>query len=510
MRSLLSIISRNLKIISRSKLSFLLIVFAPILVVFLVGTAFNSDSLSNINVGVYSLEYSELTEEIITLIEDNQFRVIRMDNEDLCINQVKQGGIHSCIVFPPNLSFEGNTNPVVIHIDNSRVNLAYVLINQIDSMISSKSSEIGVSMADDLLKAVAETRTSLPNQKANIETTISSLDRISVQTSDLDDKSDDAEKAQKNSITNLETALSDLAKLKEKVGSLEGGSSAESDISTIHANILVIKNSLSASGVDFDDELRVISSSVSSGKVSAKSASEDIDRLMANISSIISSDAESVVMPIKTEVSAVGKESSNWKNLFPTLLALVVLLSSIVLSSSLAITERRAKARFRNFMTPTSDLSFILGSYITSFLIISVQLVLFFVVAFYMTGLNVVGILPLVVLVLFLSISAFSFMGLFLGYLFKSDETSILGSISLASILIVFSNTIIPIETITGHLKYLALYNPLFITDSLLKKIILFGEPINSLVVELLMLTAVLFVFITLSILSRKLTKRWA
>ncbi len=82
MRSLLSIIGRNIKIFSRSKLSTFIVLVAPILLVFLVGTAFSTNSISDVKLGVYSSEYSELTNSIIASFEGNQFNVIRLDSEE--------------------------------------------------------------------------------------------------------------------------------------------------------------------------------------------------------------------------------------------------------------------------------------------------------------------------------------------------------------------------------------------------------------------------------------------
>ncbi len=70
---------------------------------------------------------------------------------------------------------------------------------------------------------------------------------------------------------------------------------------------------------------------------------------------------------------------------------------------------------------------------------------------------------------------------MFIGYSFRSEETSILAAIGVASLLMFFSNTIFPVEAISASLKNIAVYNPLVITDSLLKKMILFDSSLPPL-----------------------------
>ena len=58
-------------------------------------------------------------------------------------------------------------------------------------------------------------------------------------------------------------------------------------------------------------------------------------------------------------------------------------------------------------------------------------------------------------------------------------------------------------------LKYIAIYNPLFITDSLLKKLILFSEPIASMWLDFVILAGMVVVLMLVTIFARKITKRW-
>jgi len=488
MKSLISIVGKNMKIISRSKLSTFFVLLAPLLIVFLVGTAFNSNSLSNIKLGVYSAEYNELSNSIVTNLGGKQFVVQKMNSEQECINSVKAMTIHACIIFPKNMSIEKNNESIVLHIDNSRINIAYILINDINSKISEKGSELGMSMASDLLKALQQAKSSLPSQEEQINSALSDISEIQSETSAIASQISSIDSA----ITSINSGLSST-----------NDSSVESDLTSIKTKLESLKLGLSGG-------TSAIESKSQSGETSLTKVSEEIGKLIQNISKITISTPENIVMPIKTEINSISKDSTNWKNLFPTLTALIVLLSSIILSASLVLDERRAKANFRNFMTPTSDLSFILGTYVTCMIILFAQMVLLFLGTILLTNLEVYSVLPQIALILFLSSSAFIFLGMFIGYVFKSDETTILATISVASLLIFFSNTILPTESIAGDFKYVAMYNPLFITDLLIKKTILFNAAIQSLIPEMLVLLGGMLLFLVLTLFGRKITKRKA
>ena len=85
-----------------------------------------------------------------------------------------------------------------------------------------------------------------------------------------------------------------------------------------------------------------------------------------------------------------------------------------------------------------------------------------------------------------------------LGYIFKSEETSIIGAVSIACILLFFSNTLIPIESMPSYLANLAAYNPYLIAGNLLKKIFLFNSSLAGVSAELFILLSFAAAFVIL------------
>ena len=123
-RDLFTIVMKNFKLLIRSKSSALVVIFGPLIVVLLLGMAFNTSGVYDINLGVYSAGYSSLTNNLVDQLRDDRYGVVKYDSEDLCVNSIKIGDSHVCLVFPSDMSISNDkTNNIVFYVDYSRVNL---------------------------------------------------------------------------------------------------------------------------------------------------------------------------------------------------------------------------------------------------------------------------------------------------------------------------------------------------------------------------------------------------
>lgn len=488
MRGFVSIVARNMKVISRSKFSFLLVILAPILIVFLVGSAFNTTQLNNMKVNTYSEEYNDLTESIILDLQGNRLEVEKAESVESCIGLVKTGETHSCISFPREMNISRINESISIYVDNSRINLAYSLLNQIESRLSLKSSELGMGIATDLLKILNEIKNSLPEQKAEMDSALYKMAQV---------------KSVSGSQVYINEAVSKLDKAINLVNDLES-----EDLDTIKSDLTSVKTKLTASNNSLKSNLDNINENNQEGIESIDSALARIDILIAKLEAVKIEKAENIVLPIQTKVMPLSDAQSNWEYLFPTLVALVVLLSGVVLASSVVLTERRARANFRNFMTPTGNFSFVLAAYTTCMVILAVQMIILILGTIYLTQIELLPVLGRLSLILFLSSSVSVLLGMLVGYLFKSDETTTLASISVASLLIFFSNALIPSESMKGVFSYVTKYNPLLVTEVLIKRVVLFNEGWSSLLRGLIILASFIAILLVFALISRKMTRR--
>ncbi len=90
MRKIFAIIQKNLRNLLRSKSSAMVVFVGPILLVVLLGLSFSTSSKFAIDIGIYAQEPTNLTEQIINILADNQYRVISYGNLGECISEEQQ------------------------------------------------------------------------------------------------------------------------------------------------------------------------------------------------------------------------------------------------------------------------------------------------------------------------------------------------------------------------------------------------------------------------------------
>jgi ABC-2 type transport system permease protein len=486
-KSLLEIIHKNLITLWRSKFSTLAIIVVPLLVILLAGSAFNSAGLSGINVGVYSESYSSLTENILTDFEEN-FTITRFDSVEECSDSVKNSKAQICIIFPADLSEQGSSEEIIFYADYSRMNIAYNLIHGIESKISSKGSNLGISLAQELITALNSAKDSLPSQKTNVDLSKSNL-------ADIEQKA----------VHNI--LLGEIENASIYLNSIYGsvnGSVVKNKIN----DTLEILESLNESNIEAIKNIGGIKNQSEEATLVLKELSDQIDILIANLQSVNIVDAENIVSPIKTRVESINSNSSNRDYLLPTIISLIALFGGILLASSSILKERKSKAYFRNFMTPTGDFTFLIGNYLTCLMVLIVQFAFVFLGIQYFLHIPLAGMIGGISLILFVALSAFIFIGMFIGYLFKSEETIIFSSVLIAAVMMFFSNTILPIETISSSFKNIAVFNPVVACDLALKKVISFGFDYSFILGELYILGGFLGFFLILSYVGRRITKK--
>ena len=132
MRTLFKIIKKNFKLLIRSKSSALIIILGPLLLIFLVGIAFDNLNKYSLSIGTYSESYSGLTESFIVKLEENNFKVQKISSEEECIDMIRQGKLNTCITFPKDLTIESNkVNEIIFHVDNSKINIVWMVLETI-------------------------------------------------------------------------------------------------------------------------------------------------------------------------------------------------------------------------------------------------------------------------------------------------------------------------------------------------------------------------------------------
>ncbi|MEK6907378.1 MAG: ABC transporter permease [Nanoarchaeota archaeon] len=499
MSKLVEIIKKNLKLLIRSRTSALIVLLGPLALMLLIGLAFNTSSLFDIKVGTYSTSYSELSDSVITQLQDEQFKVIKVESEDRCIEMIKSGNLHVCTIFPPDLSLK-TSDKIVFHVDKSRINFVYIILDRISNKIATKSTELSTALTGRLLTSLNNANTKLGEKTGTIATISSDL---SSSKNTLNDVIKAFNFSSTGNFTEIEDEIDDL---KQK----DNSSSKYSDLEDLvesaksdYATLLGLVNSNKGSLGEIKDKLNT-------NIQNARDLERTIKDINNDINSIEIRDVARIVSPITTEIKPIAAEATNLNYTFPTLVVLVLLFAGLLLASTTIVQEKESKAYFRNFITPTPDIVFILGNYVSSVLIVLFQLIVIFIVMFGISN-TIVSDTTLLnaFIILMLLGSVFILLGMLIGYMFRSGETANIASVSLGALLLFFSNTILPIETLPISLRNIVQFNPYIVGETALRKILLFNQDLNAVLPQIYILVGYMTLLLIIVYLFQELSKKW-
>lgn len=520
MNKVFNIVKKDFKTFVRSRSSALVIFLGPLLIVLLVGIAFTNTQFA-INIGTYSGKYTALTDSVVDKLSLQQFSVTKFTSEASCINSVKQGVSHICVVFPPNFEIkEGVQNEVTFYVDFTRINLVYMLLDIIAGKVDERAKEISLLLTSDIITKIKFAEGEIEKDKVELNTiknseetltaqitkgiaTLSamdlSVDRKALKFDDIKSFLNDGQ----NNLNQAKTAVDDaktsvagsnldsgnktdilanldlaLEKLEEASKSLSTGSPSakqyvDEAVSSIDALENRLKDALKRKTV-LKDELNLALQSLNQSKQKLSAVADSLTKMQESFSSLQITNASQIVSPITTNIKPVTVERSFFTFTFPTLIALIIMITAILLASTLVIAEKNSIAFFRNTITPTSDIIFNIAAYLTSFITIFMQLAIFFIIAGIFFKIPILRLLPVTFVVLVLVTTFFIFLGMLVGYIFRSSETGTLASIAISAMLLFFSSLVLPLETLPGYFKTLASLNPFVLSETMLKQAIVF------------------------------------
>ena len=507
MLKIFNIIHKNFKLLIRSKTSALIVVFGPLLVMLLIGAAFNTSKMYDIKIGSYSDAYNELSEELITQLSGDQFVVIKTESREACVEGVKSSEFQVCMVIPANLQVEEESGgDIIFYVDYSRVNLVWIVIESLSKQVSTKTSEISTQLTQKLLDIVSKTETEFVAKRDLIYDLTNKNNEVVSGLNDLQ---------KELSYFNTSLGSGGIYDFENATAKIRATNLTESELNyvldilgTAESQISLKIRTIEGLKQNIDTKKTSISSILSETESNIGAIGKGADEIAKQMHGLNIKSAEKIVSPIKTVIEPIDTQgTTHLSYMFPTLLVLIIMFVSIVLSAALVIREKTSNAFFRNFITPTNDLLFIIGNFLTNLLIVATQIVIILIVALILFKGAIIVNLHLTILALLLISTVFILLGMLIGYIFKSEETATLGAISIASIFLFFSNTILPIESLPGYIIKLANFNPFIIGEWIIRKLVLFQSGIADLSKQILILLAYIAVLSAFIWVSREMAK---
>ena len=511
--SIFAIIKKNFKLLIRSRSSALVVILGPLFVVLLMGIAFNSSGLYDINVGVYSKSYSNLSDDLINGLKSERFSVVKYEAEEKCINSVKRTESHLCVVFPDNMAVSNNNkNEILFYVDYSRINLVYTIVDLLSRKLQTKESELSFKLAETLINKVNEAKGELSGKESTLNAVAANNDAVKEKVQSTSDKLSVLDLSGNISTMNFTQVYDEISNIQTS------NNLSNSSFSTLNelidsiktkANVAFTKLNNAKTTVDTGvSDLGSIKSTLEQDKENILSVKSGVSNVVNNFNAISVTDPNAIASPFITSIKPVTEEKTHLGNLFPAMMVLVVMLISILLSSTVVLNERKSKAYFRNFITPTNDYMFVIADFITNLIIVIAQLIIIFFIANYFLKNALFNVLFDFSIVIILIASVFILLGMILGYVFKTQETATLGSLFIGSALLFFSNTILPLESIPDNIKSIVLFNPFVVSENILRELIIFKLGLGSVMSYVYILIIFFAVFAGIVLAARYATRR--
>ena len=330
------------------------------------------------------------------------------------------------------------------------------------------------SVLSDMKDRASNVSNAVSSKLGSIESSAESIGSM-VNDSSVLDEVDDIDKA----VDDVQEAVEDLVESTyDDVSNASAGIAliikSLNDISEKVSNTKTKINSVKKERDDLLPEFDSLASSIDAINADIGSLQGVLDEALQKITEVKGRSVESIAAAITTKIEPVATQKTHFNSLFPTLLVLVIMITGILLSSTLTAVDKKSKAFLRNNFTPTSYVVFNLSTYLTSLMVLFIQLILFVSVSAFFFETEVLASIWLLLLLVFLTCTVFICIGMFVGFLFKTEETVTLASITLATVFLLFSSAVIPLESLPAYLKEIALFNPFVISEVAFRQTLIF------------------------------------
>ena len=529
-----AIIEKNFKILLRSKSSALIIVLGPLFLIFLIGLAYNNTDPFHINVGVYSSRYSQVTESVLQKLSDNSYDVEKYPVEEACVDSVKRSKTNICILFPPDLDVKQDTaQDIIFYVDPSDINLVHNVLSAISLRVENESKEISRNLTNDLLARLAKTEGEADSRVPTVVQLTREYDSISdtsnavaaklfglelsgAGTGDLGSLQAETNFMKQLTLTTIDDSQALISSLRSEIEGKSGMEQVEALLAQYEDDFLDYKGDYRAREESLNTSFSTMYTGITEANAQLQEAStvktsvetelagmkDILDRSLHllnemqislnNIKKISTTleikDAGFIVNPITTKIVPILDRTTHFNYAFPTILVLLLMITGILLGSILVMVEKRSSSFFRNSITPTVDTTFMIATALTALIIMAVQLGVFLLISSIFFDASIFGSFFTLLFVLLVVSTAFVFVGIFIGTVFRSEETTILAGVSVASLFLLFSSTILPIENMSFFLKKLAGFNPFVISETMVKEALFFDVGLSSLAKSMLLL----------------------
>ena len=617
MKQLMAIIRKNLLMLARSKVSTIVILLGPLLLVVLLGMGVQSRFL-HVQIGYHLPEDSAVFTGILEQFSEQNFEYRSFHSSEDCINSVKRGYMHMCILF--------DQNQTDIYVDVSKTNLAYAILQMVSERFDESSQQISTEIMRDVFSRFYRASQVMENKSQAVQSmqqeigTIplrlqeiqEGLGRFSIDMKEVQFEYDFSEKrdeideyrdlADEQYVLNKERLRNISEEIEESKASLlekkrqrdqyleeieyqmdvygcdaksyidispyieedrpiefgvhdptcsalyttkvqllvntrdideniemleemeemvadaredleeyrdilddafdeaeeeiEKGRAVYATTTQVFSSIRQKLHDIEAFRKDMSVELEMISGMLDSSIVWMQDMEDTLGTLSEDFASMQNHTISAIIDPLSTSVHPTHYTENRLQHFFPSLLIMILSFTCILLTGLITVREKNSKAFFRNSIMPLKRRTLLLGALLSVAFVALVQAAIIYALSrfvFSVGGLeDIVGISLVVVFGCVL----FNLIGILVGILMHSEESTVLTGIILSLLLFVFSGMVVPLENLTNLIYGATQANPFVLMEGFLKNVMvynipLFNETIVIYVVEVFLLAVV-------------------
>ncbi|MDP7180926.1 MAG: ABC transporter permease [Candidatus Woesearchaeota archaeon] len=525
-----ALIRKNVLVLVRARASALVVLLGPLLLILLAGLAFDNTNTYAVSVGTYSESYNELSNAFVERLSQNRYQLTRYDALNDCKLAIRKGEAHLCVEFPKDMTVGKNAS-MIFYVDHSRMNLVWTIVNVMTKHVMEGNFELTRNLTSNLLDSVAVTeehvirlrpvvvqmttdneanRQDMMTMQAELMELNTNFAKGDFQIDELATKKQIVKQWIENAVqlgekslkdaesfinvahqstasnedvqTALAKAVADLEKQRKSMDATTALLATEFEafstllaalVEQVEATDSQIQEIARVQGLS-GDALRATGYRLDRSLLGLLDIQQSLNIIDNQIDDLAIRDAGNIAQPIETVIKPVVAEKTYLQYLFPVLILLVIMFTSVILPPTLIMIEKKSPAVIRNYLTPTKSYTYMLATFISIFLMLLAQLIVVLLIAALFFKTQIIGHLPETVFVLAFTASIFVLAGMLIGYLFNTEETAMLASVSLAILSLLMSEAIIPIETMPTWLISLSKLSPFVIGSNLLRQTLVF------------------------------------
>lgn len=549
---IISLVKKDLKLFLRDKRTLILTIIAPIIIMLIFGFIFNNpsteESITGIKIGLcnYDTQKFSILTKIFDIIEYPLNTCKEKVEEKVTMGELR-GGVIIPKEFSKNIE-EGIGSSITLYTDASKSQISLVTIDSMKAIIQDLNEKIGTTFIKKAWEKLDSLNSKLKVILPSLMQTRDKINYIQSQTSELHEKINkldtktnaylkQVEKSLKELNTSNLTSVSlpqiDTEKLEliySKICTVQSQNCLElreiintisrSYLSTQQINTLIANYNLQISQlIDYQLKANEKLTEIKSDKEELLNQIKEIQELSKNYSSQISEiiteleqtskaldeytskDPINIVRPVSLKTNIIFGEKTYFEFLAPGLIAILLLFITLLISSSNIVNEKNTGTLARNFLSPLPKLTFFTSKIFYLLILCMIQLFVMFIIIRFM-GIKAPFNLSILTVLIIMSIN-FILLGLLIGSLSKTENTSLLSSLVIGIPMMFLSGLFFPFEIMPEIMKNIGSNLPLTLSISSLEKIMTYKTVLNLTILAKLIVLAIMM-FILTFILIRK------